>query len=213
VINHCLTFLSCGSIFLALGVFLFQEEIITLLFSKDYLPAAPALALFMVNVQITVVSYIMGYTLVSAGYSSLPFKINAASSVLNIVANLLLIPAHGFIGAVYASLIMNAAATLMNYYFMRRAGFSLSLIKYFVPLIAFLSIAGLFQVFSLNLMYAKILAIGFYSAICLAYYQELRAALRSSAKFFSLILPARKAEVLHVSAMRLPTTEYEALPK
>jgi O-antigen/teichoic acid export membrane protein len=213
VMNQCLTFLSCGSIFLALGAFLFKEEIITLLFSKDYLPAAPALALFMLNVQITFVSYTMGYTLVSAGYSSLPFKINAVSSALNIAANLLLIPAHGFIGAVYASLIMNVAATLMNHYFMRRAGFSLSLIKYFVPLIAFLSIAGLFQVFSLNLMYAKILAIGLYSAICLAYYQELRSALRSSGKIFSLILPASRAEALHGSAMRLPATEYEAPPK
>jgi O-antigen/teichoic acid export membrane protein len=180
VMNKCLTFLSSGSMFLALCAFLFSEQIMNLLFSREYLQAAPAFALLMVNLQITIVSYTMGYSLVSAGYSSLPVKINIIASILNIIASLLLIPVYGFIGAAVSSLIMNATATFMNYYHLRKARIALRLTKYFVPLFFFLIIAGVSRLGEIVSIYPKIVLIGLYAVGCLICYQELRSIIRLS---------------------------------
>lgn len=178
IMNQALLILSSGSMALALGAFLFREEIIGLLFSANYAPAATAFALLMVNLQITIISYTMGYSLVSAGFSYLPFKINTIASAVNILAALFLIPRYGFVGAVYASLLMNALALLINYFHLRKTAMRPALARHLTPLLVFAALALLSLYTDMRTVYVKIFLLGAYVAACLVLLRELRTVFR-----------------------------------
>jgi len=186
VMNTSLVFLSAAAIFLALAAYLFRDAIIGLLFSEKYLDATLAFALLMVNFQIIMVSYTLGYSLVSAGYPSLPFKINSIASAVNIAASFAFIPPFGFIGAVYASLLMNVTAMLLNFYHLRRIGLQPNLVQYFTPLAIALGLAGLRALLPLAALYFDMAILGLYTGLCFLFNAELRTVFAFRAKLASL---------------------------
>jgi O-antigen/teichoic acid export membrane protein len=134
-----LSIFSSVIMFIVLISFLFSREITILLFSANYLESAPAFALLMFVFFLRVISNIMGYTLVSAGYSSVPVKTNSISTIISVGGSLLLIPLLGFIGAVYALAAMNIASQLFYHYFLKKAGIKRGTAEYLKPaVIAFL---------------------------------------------------------------------------
>jgi O-antigen/teichoic acid export membrane protein len=120
-------------IFGVLISFLFSQEITVLLFSANYIESAPAFALLMFVFYLRVISNIMGYTLVSAGYSSVPVKTNSISTVISVGGSLLLIPVLGFIGAVYALVAMNIATQFFYHYYLKKAGIKRGTAEYIKP--------------------------------------------------------------------------------
>ncbi len=109
---------STGLSLVALITFLFREEIVLILFDAKYLDAAFALGMMMVYFNLNSVTRMMGYTIVAAGHSSVPVRINIVSSISNVVGCLILIPRFGFIGAVYSLIMMSVVSQALNYYYL-----------------------------------------------------------------------------------------------
>ena len=118
--NRGLILTSTGLAFASLVTFLFREEIVILVFAEQYLDAALALALLMVSFSLNAVARLMGYTVVAAGHSSVPVRINVISSVMNVIGCLVLIPRFGYIGAVYSLIVMTIISQTLNAYFLVR---------------------------------------------------------------------------------------------
>ena len=133
--NKGLIIASAALSVVTLVTFLFRNEIVLLVASDQYLDASFALSLLMLNFSINAISRVMGYTVVAAGHSSVPVRINFIGSILNIAGCFLLIPRFGFIGAIYSLIGTSIVSQLLNFYFLRRAhvipslwGFSKSLL-------------------------------------------------------------------------------------
>lgn len=133
--NQGLIVASAGLSIVTLVAFLFRNEIVLLVASEQYLDASLALALLTLNFSINAIARVMGYTVVAAGHSSVPVRINFVGSILNVIGCLILIPRFGFIGAIYSLIGMSTIAQLLNFYFLNRAsikpdlwGFSKSLL-------------------------------------------------------------------------------------
>jgi O-antigen/teichoic acid export membrane protein len=130
-----LSIFSTMLIFIVLISVLFSNEITVLLFSSNYVESAPAFALLMVVFYLRVIANIMGYTLVSAGYASVPVKVNSISSIISVGGSLLLIPLIGFLGAVYALLGMNIVSQYAYHYYLKKAGIKRGTPEYLKPAI------------------------------------------------------------------------------
>lgn len=96
------------SFILALGALiavLFSQPFTTLLFSDKYAPSSLVFGLLMIELHMSVLLSLMGYTLTAAGHPGQSLIQNLARTVLTIVSNLLLIPLLGFVGSAFAALI------------------------------------------------------------------------------------------------------------
>ncbi len=141
LMNKSLGFSSLFFAFVTLLSFLFGEQILTLLFSQIYRESAFAFSLLMLNFYLRSLSNLLGYTLVSAGYFSVPVKVNIVSSIISIGGSLLLIPAVGYIGAAYSLLLMNVSSMILFNYNLRKREIKPDSIKYYKPVILMLPFA------------------------------------------------------------------------
>ena len=173
-INHSLVLIaSCGMV-AALIAFLFREQIMVLFFSADYLASAKSFAILMINFQIMAVSYTMGYTLVAAGYSTIPVKVNLISSAVSITANYFLVGRIGFEGATFALLLMNITAQIMNYAYLRKQRLLFSFWKHQIPIVLYFIFILPFYLNILEHWSLKVLAVLGYSLLLVLIYKELR---------------------------------------
>jgi len=142
--NQGLIIASAGLSLVTLVTFLFRNEIVLLVASDQYLDASFALSLLTLNFSINAIARVMGYTVVAAGHSSVPVRINLIGSIVNIIGCSLLIPRFGFEGAIYSLVGMSTISQLLNFYYLRRAsispdlwGFSKSLILLVVVVVSY----------------------------------------------------------------------------
>jgi O-antigen/teichoic acid export membrane protein len=154
--------------------FLFSTEITVLLFSANYIDSAPAFALLMLVFYLRVISNIMGYTLVSAGYSSVPVKTNSIASVVSVGGSLLLIPVYGFIGAVYALLGMNILSQFFYHYYLRKAGIKRGTIEYLKPAFIGVLLYLVYFIQPFDIIPVKILFVVLYPAAVWFFIPEVR---------------------------------------
>lgn len=131
--NKSLGLLSTGIIFWVLIAFLYGEEIVLLLFSKEYVEVTLAFALLMLNFYLRAISNVLGYSLISAGYSSAPMKANVVAIIVNIVSSIVLIQAFGYIGAVYSLLLMNNTSQIIFCLQLKRVGITPDFVEYLKP--------------------------------------------------------------------------------
>jgi O-antigen/teichoic acid export membrane protein len=96
------------SFILALGALiavLFGQQFTVLLFSDKYEPSSSVFGLLMIELHMSVLLALMGYTLTAAGHPGRSLSQNVVRTALTLVANIFLIPSLGVIGSAYASLI------------------------------------------------------------------------------------------------------------
>jgi O-antigen/teichoic acid export membrane protein len=137
LLNSCLRVVSFITITGALMVALFQREIVQLLFSEQYLPSAPTLSLLMIALNMELVIYVLGNTLVAAGQSDKPVKCNVVTIVVNILGNVVLIPMLGFVGAAWARIASRYAANPLNIWYLRRMALKVDAWGYIKPIVVF----------------------------------------------------------------------------
>ncbi|MDZ7292584.1 MAG: flippase [candidate division KSB1 bacterium] len=89
----------------AVAFSLLAKEIILLFYGKDYLPSVRVLQILGWALVPYGISQIFAYALVASNNQKLDLLINAASMLVNIALNFLLISRFGFIGATIAALI------------------------------------------------------------------------------------------------------------
>jgi len=143
-LNQTLGFLSAGISFLVFGVFLFRKPIIVLMFSEAYVNAALPLSLMMFNFHLRAMSNILGYSIVSAGQSSIPVRANIVASAVLVVGSLLLIPRFGVIGAIISSFFMNITTQIVYIYFLGKAMLKVNVFDYVKPMMCVVFLCGLY---------------------------------------------------------------------
>jgi O-antigen/teichoic acid export membrane protein len=137
-----LTVCLSGTLFISVIAFIFQKEIIELVFSAKYQAASMAFALLMLNFNLRIIANIFGYSIVSEGHSSVPAKVNALSCCIGLAANLMLVPQFGILGAVYALIMMSTSTMLLYFRFLCRLGISPVSANLFVHILLYLISVG-----------------------------------------------------------------------
>ncbi len=176
--NKALALVSVGLTFVAFVSFLFGEEIVILLFSEQYRDASFVFALLMMNLSLNTLSRLMGYTIVAAGHSSVPVRVNLVSSALNVGGCLLLIPPFGVLGAVYALLAMNTASQILNHWYLSKAEIRATLTVYLRPILLLAAMVGGYLALGVTHIGLRIALSVAYPVLCWLVMPELRGAMR-----------------------------------
>jgi O-antigen/teichoic acid export membrane protein len=166
LINNSLVTFSIIINLLLLVSFLFNKEIILLLFSDKYLDSTLAFSFLMVAFYLTAMSNIMGYSLVSAGLPSTTLAVNVVAGVINLIGVFLMVPLLGFMGAVYSLLITGFASLLFHYFYLNKYNMKIELVSFIKPsLITILSLLLYYLTAFDNLIFKIILLIIYFIAI------------------------------------------------
>jgi O-antigen/teichoic acid export membrane protein len=86
------------------------------------------------------ISALIGYSFVPAGYPSVPTNINSVASFISVGLSFLMVPVYGYMGAVYALLIMNIISTGLFILASRRYEINPRIKSFLKPTILFLAI-------------------------------------------------------------------------
>jgi O-antigen/teichoic acid export membrane protein len=169
VINHSLRWISFFTILGALIVLLFGNEIVVLLFTEQYLPSVPAFILLMIALNLTLVDYTLGYSLVAAGDATRPMMINVAHTTINVLANLLLLPVFGIAGAALASITGFVATNPVYAWFLRRRELRVRVDYYLRPLAISGDVARATLALDPDSVIEKAAIIGFFLLACVVF--------------------------------------------
>ncbi len=118
--------------------FLFRNELVNFLFSARYAEVSIAFALLIFNFFIKGLGNLMGYVFIPAGHPSIPTWINTVTSVISLGLSFLLIPKFGYMGAVYALLIVNIISTFLFYIYLLKYSINPRLKFFLKPALLFL---------------------------------------------------------------------------
>lgn len=119
MVNHSNRLISLVVMFGSLIALLFGEEIITLLFSQAYLTSVPVFVLLMIGLNISIIDYTLGYSLVAVDETKKTVVINAILATASLLGSRLLIPPFGTVGAASARLIGFVVANPFYIIFLR----------------------------------------------------------------------------------------------
>jgi O-antigen/teichoic acid export membrane protein len=166
IMNKSLFTFSIAINLLLLVSFLFNKEIILLLFSDKYLDASLAFSYMMVAFYLSSMSIIMGYSLVSAGLPSITLKVNIAAGAINLIGAFIMIPLWGFMGAVYSIVLTSFSSLLFHYLYLTKYKMKIELISFAKPsLITIVVLILYYQFIPDNLIFKNILSIVYLIAV------------------------------------------------
>jgi O-antigen/teichoic acid export membrane protein len=166
LINKSLLTFSIVINLLLLISFLFNKEIILLLFSDKYLDSSLAFSFMMVAFYLSSMSNIMGYSLVSAGRPSITLKVNIAASAINLIGAFLMVPLWGFMGAVYSILLTSFSSLLFHYLYLTKYDMHIELNSFIKPTLITITALLLYYLFMPdNLIFKNILLIVYLIAV------------------------------------------------
>jgi O-antigen/teichoic acid export membrane protein len=94
-----LRYLMCAALPIAVGVWATADQLVVFLFGDSYLPAASALRIVIWVVPFMFASEFLGYVVVLQGEERRVARSVLISTAINVVANLILVPRFGLIGA------------------------------------------------------------------------------------------------------------------
>lgn len=141
LIGKSLSIFSLAITLLVIFSFLFRNELTLILFSEKYVDVSLAFSLLIFNFLIRGIGDLMGYSFVPAGFPSVPTRINALAGVISVGLSLLFIPIYGYMGAVYALLIMNLISSTMFYKFLKKHKINPSLKSFLKPMLLILIVS------------------------------------------------------------------------
>ena len=146
--------------------FIFNKEIILLLFSDRYLNSSLAFSLLMLAFYLSSMSNIMGYSLVSAGLPSTTLKVNVAAGAINLIGAFLMVPLWGFMGAVYSVLLTGFTSLLFHYLYLTKYDMQIELISFIKPSLVTIMVLLLNYLFTPDdLIFKIILLIAYFIGI------------------------------------------------
>lgn len=116
------SFLGYAAVFAAIS---FNEPIICLLLSEQYVASGLAFAWVMTAFVLNLQSGIMGYSLVALGKPKWITAINMFAAGISLLMNVVLVPRYGMLGAAYTAAGVAAFSQLLQAVLVRRSGLSL----------------------------------------------------------------------------------------
>lgn len=117
--------------FISICLALVGKQLIIFLFTKEFLPAYIPLLVLLIGYVINAPIGSIGGFLGSIGKVNVSFRITIISSLINIIANFLLIPKYGLIGASTATSFSFIINTLLYYIVLKKYIPEFSIIGYF----------------------------------------------------------------------------------
>lgn len=166
LMNKSLFTFSIAINLLLLFFFLFNKEIILLLFSAKYIDASLAFSLLMVAFYMTAMSNIMGYSLVSAGHPATTLKVNVAAGAISLVGAFLMVPLWGYMGAVYSMLLTGFSSLLFHYLYLTKYDMQIEIISFIKPSLITITLLLLYyQFIPDNLIFKNILLVVYLIAV------------------------------------------------
>lgn len=121
---------------IAIGTTLLADRIVPLMYGSEFAPSIPALKILIWTIPPIFLSYIIGTLFSSINRQVLSLKINTFTTALNIVANLLLIPGYGFLGAAFATVLTYTTSFTLGFYFTSRLTCKIPLTGFALKLLA-----------------------------------------------------------------------------
>lgn len=128
---------------IATGIMLLSDRIIKFIYGSGFEQAAPALQILIWAEAMIFISTLAGYLLNSINRQLVFTYTAAAATLLNIGANLILIPKYGYMGAAIATVLTEAMVLIVLYHSAKTNGYGADLTKSFLkPTIAALAMAA-----------------------------------------------------------------------
>jgi O-antigen/teichoic acid export membrane protein len=180
---------------LALAGVVFNQEIMTRLFSQKYAASGPVFAVLMLAGHMTCLVNLMGYTLTAAGHPGRSLGENLIRTALNVAGDLLLIPALGIAGPAYATLAASYAANPVAVWLLRRGGTRVVITPYATQALLLLGCAGLFWWFQPAGLVYKAAFVGLFAVASVLLATVSRADLRLVLPAGGVKLPGRTKEI------------------
>jgi len=112
---------ACILIFAGMSIVFFAKDIITFLFTPEFLPAVLPLAILITGTVTSGILRSVGGIFASVGKVNLVLKISIIGAVGDIILNMILIPIYGIIGAATATTASYALNVFITIFFLRRA--------------------------------------------------------------------------------------------
>lgn len=156
LINKSLIILSITLSFLTFISFLFSREITVILFSKQYVDSAFVFFLLMLNFLIRSLSTVLGKSNLSAGFPSVPMRVNMASSIVSLVFSIMLIPFLGFEGPAYSLIISDSFSQILYLYFLKRINVKIQIKLYLTPIVILLLCILAYSIIGIDFILIKI---------------------------------------------------------
>ena len=176
-INSCLTIMSTLGGLIVITSVLFSEEIITLIFSAEYLEVKTTFILLTFSVCMQLIATTMGYSLVAAGKPKESMFSSIVGISIELVLSILLIPIYGYVGASIAFVIMTFVMQGISSYYLRNIGIKINIWEYFKPILCLFSLALVFLLFDFASSFYKLIYLFSYLGLCFAFVQDFRSGL------------------------------------
>lgn len=141
MLNNSLRLLSFASALVALMAVLFSHEIVTTLFSETYAASSLVFSLLMLAFHMDVLINVMGYTLTAAGYPGRSLAESGIRTVVNLIANIVLIPIFSLVGPALARLLSYYVSNPVDVWLLRRSNIQVTLGPYVKQTVLLLSCA------------------------------------------------------------------------
>ncbi len=146
--------------------FLFNKEIIQLLFSIKYLDSSLVFSFLMVSFFLNSMSNIMGYSLVSAGFPASTLRVGVISSILSLSGALIMVPIWGIMGAVYSIIIARFSSVLFHYLYLIKYNLKIAFTNLIKPSSITISALIIYYLFTPDVfIYKALLTIGYLVAV------------------------------------------------
>jgi len=108
-------------VFAGMSVIFFAKDIVTFLFTPEFLPAVLPLAILIIGTVTYGILASVGGIFASVGKVNLSLKISAIHAVVSVLLNIVLIPTYGIIGAATATAASYVLTVGVDIYFLRKA--------------------------------------------------------------------------------------------
>jgi O-antigen/teichoic acid export membrane protein len=117
VVRLCVEFMSIGSLGALAFAIVAAEPVVTLLFGQEFAPAAPALPVLGGAFVFICFGYLTGNLMLVVGLTRQMMIVGLVALVANVGANLVVIPAHGFLGAAWVTFATEVVVVTIGFAF------------------------------------------------------------------------------------------------
>jgi len=123
--QHGILHMVAGGLPIAVGGWLLALPLVTAVFGTAYGPAAPAFAILVWSIPLSLVRDIPIVALITHGQERTVLRVTGIVVVLNIALNLALIPRFGMVGAAVATVVTEGARMVLAFITVQRYGLGL----------------------------------------------------------------------------------------
>ena len=171
LVDKATKYCACILVFAGMSVIFFAKDIITFLFTSEFLPAVLPLTILIIGTVTYGILSSIGVIFASAGKIDLVLKISAIGAVGDVLLNIALIPTYGIIGAATATTASHVIGIGITTYFLwKRLAIKLDAVWFTkMAMLIGMSVTLFYGLGFLNYYLSAIIALFLYAIVVIAY--------------------------------------------